>query len=53
MDTLQTPKKTNWTKWGVIIAAVPVVLALCAVFAKYHDRFANAKEVVSTISQLN
>ena len=45
MATLKILEKMNWTKWGVIIAVVPVLLALGSLFCRYHNQFAEAKEL--------
>jgi hypothetical protein len=37
--------KINWTKWGVIIAAIPILLTIAVMFCKYHERFALADSV--------
>lgn len=46
----------KWAKIGILIGAIPVLLALGSLFCKYHDRFADAKEVYkikSTMQQVS
>ena len=35
----------KWTKAGILIGVIPVILMLGTLFCKYHDQFANAKEL--------
>ena len=42
----------NWKKWGVVISAIGLLLVVCGLFTKYHEQFADAKEMYKINSKV-